>query len=279
MDRIMIRDLKVYAYHGVNPEEKAEGQNFYVDADLYLDLGPAGRSDELTATAHYGHVCKTIDREMKRQSYDLIERAAEVTARQILLEYSVVRKVRVEVKKPEAPVKLPFGMLSVEITRGWTEAVIACGSNLGDSEAILREAVKRLSEDPMIRILRTSGLIRTKAWGKTDQPDFLNGALLIETLYEPEELLDVLQKTELEGGRERKEHWGPRTLDLDLIFFGDQVIRTERLTVPHPLMQERLFVLDPLCEICPEKMHPVYRRTVWELRERLKGTAGGLRPL
>ena len=279
MDRIKIRDLEVYAYHGVNPEEKENGQHFYVNADLYLDLSKAGKTDELTATAHYGHVCKTITRVMQAQSYDLIERAAEVTAEAILKEYPVVREVRVEVKKPEAPVKLPFGMISVEVTRGWKEAVVAVGGNLGDTEATIADAVRMLAEDPNVRVLRQSSLIRTKAWGKTDQPDFTNGALLLETLYQPEELLDVLQSAEQQAGRVRKEKWGPRTLDLDLIFFEDQVIRTERLTVPHPLMQERLFVLDPLCEICPEKLHPVYQKTVWELRERIKAPSGGFKAL
>ena len=279
MDRIKIRDLRVFAYHGVNPEEKEEGQNFYVDADLFLDLSAAGRSDELTATAHYGHVCKTIDRVMREKSYDLIERAAQVTAEQILVEYPCVKRVRVEVKKPEAPVKLPFGMISVELTRGWEEACVALGSNLGESEAILAEAVRKLGEHKMIRVKKCSSLIRTKAWGKTDQPDFLNGAVLLETLYGPEELLDVLQSIEQEAGRVRKEHWGPRTLDLDLILYGDQVIRTERLTVPHPFAQERRFVLDPLCEICPEKVHPVYGVTLWQLRERLEKEEKKIRPL
>ncbi|MBR1757403.1 MAG: 2-amino-4-hydroxy-6-hydroxymethyldihydropteridine diphosphokinase [Lachnospiraceae bacterium] len=279
MDQIKIRDLRVFAYHGVNPEEKEIGQNFYVDADLYLDLSAAGKSDDLTKTAHYGHVCKLIAREMKVRSYDLIERAAEVIAERILIEFPITKSVRVEVKKPEAPVKLPFGMLSVEVKRGWHTAVIALGSNVGDSEAILVQAEQALAAEEKIRVLRKAKHIVTKPWGFTEQPDFLNGAVLVETLYEPEELLSKMQEIELAAGRTREVHWGPRTLDLDLIFYEDVVMHTERLTLPHPLMQERAFVLDPLCEICPEIMHPVFRQTVWELRERLRASSGKIKAL
>ena len=92
----------------------------------------------------------------------------------------------------------------------------------------------------------------------------------IETLYDPFELLAFLNKTEAEADRVRKEKWGPRTLDLDIIFYNNEVIQTEKLTVPHPLMQDRLFVLEPLAQIAPHKVHPVLGKTVTELKSLVK---------
>lgn len=267
MDRIKIRDLDIYAYHGAIPEENVVGQRFLISADLYVDTRKAGQTDDLTCSVHYGDVCHLIRREMTEHTFLLIERAAHHLADRILLSFPLIQKITLEVKKPQAPVGLPFGMISVEVNRGWERAVIALGSNQGDRASILEGAVQLLREDERIRILRTAEPLETEPWGYTEQETFLNGALLCETLYSPEELLDKMQETEDAYGRTREVHWGPRTLDLDLIFYGNEVIHTGRLEVPHPYMQERSFVLDPLCQIIPEWRHPVYGKTVYELAQ------------
>jgi dihydroneopterin aldolase/2-amino-4-hydroxy-6-hydroxymethyldihydropteridine diphosphokinase len=118
--------------------------------------------------------------------------------------------------------------------------------------------------------LKKSELIVTKPYGNVNQDDFLNGAFAVETIMEPFELLNFLQKIELEYGRVRKEHWGPRTLDLDILFFDDMVIDSEKLSVTHIDMKNREFVLKPLCEIAPYKRHPIYGKTVMEIYEELK---------
>lgn len=130
-------------------------------------------------------------------------------------------------------------------------AAIALGGNLGDVPAAFVFALRRLAAAPSVRVAAVSSVYRTPAWGKTDQPDFLNAAALLETTLGAEALLDLLLGIEKEAGRERRERWGPRSLDLDIITFGDLVCDTARLTLPHPHAAERAFVLVPLAEIAP----------------------------
>lgn len=141
---------------------------------------------------------------------------------------------------------------------------IALGSNLGDSRTILMAAIDQLSQDPKIKLQATSHWYQTAAVGPP-QPDYLNGCVSILTTYSPEVLLEKLLAIESQFGRVRRERWGPRTLDLDVLLFGQSVIQTPTLTVPHPYLHERAFVLAPLAEICPGWIHPVLKRTIAEL--------------
>lgn len=128
---------------------------------------------------------------------------------------------------------------------------IALGSNIGDSTAYLKTALKALDTHPSIHFLNTSRFYKSKPHGPQGQPDYINAAVSFETRLEAEELLDVLQGIENENGRDRKnvERWGARTLDLDLLFYDDQIINTKRLTVPHPRICERAFVLFPMRDL------------------------------
>lgn len=116
MDKILIRDLDIFAYHGVNPEEKRDGQHFVFDIDLYLDLGKPCVTDCVDGTVSYAKVIKTVRRVFTAEKYDLIEKAARVTADAILKEYEAVKKVKIILKKPQAPVKADFGWVGVKIT-------------------------------------------------------------------------------------------------------------------------------------------------------------------
>lgn len=139
-----------------------------------------------------------------------------------------------------------------------TRAAIGLGANLGDAAATLREAIAALARLPATELLRTSRLYRTPAWGRTEQPDFINAVALVETALPPRELLDALLVVERSFGRVRLdgERWGPRTLDLDLLLYGDQVIDEPGLRVPHPHLHERAFALLPLAEIAPDAVIP-----------------------
>ena len=139
-----------------------------------------------------------------------------------------------------------------------TRAAIGLGANLGDAAATLREAIAALARLPATELLRTSRLYRTPAWGRTEQPDFINAVALVETALPPRELLDALLVVERSFGRVRLdgERWGPRTLDLDLLLYGDQVIDEPGLRVPHPHLHERAFALLPLVEIAPNARIP-----------------------
>jgi 2-amino-4-hydroxy-6-hydroxymethyldihydropteridine diphosphokinase len=148
-------------------------------------------------------------------------------------------------------------------------AYIGLGSNLGDRRATLEAALARL------RPLRASTVIETEPWGLRDQPPFLNQVAEIETERAPRVLLASLQELEREFGRVRRERWGPRTLDLDLLLFGDRAVREPGLEVPHPRLAERRFVLEGLAELCPDRSVPGLGRTV---RELLEAVGAGGRP-
>ena len=139
-----------------------------------------------------------------------------------------------------------------------TIALVGLGGNLGDAAATLRHAFQDLDTLPQTRLLRASKLYRSRAWGRTDQPDFVNAVAMLQTTLDARELLDALLEIEHHAGRERHadERWGPRTLDLDLLLYGDAVIDEPGLHVPHPHLHERSFALGPLVEIAPDAMIP-----------------------
>ena len=270
MDEIRIENLEIFAHHGVFAEEKQNGQKFYVNATLYTDLRPAGLKDDLTLSTHYGEVSLFIQEMMTAQAYDLIETAAERTAEAILLRFPLIRAVDFELRKPNAPIPMNFESVSVKIYRSRHKAYIAFGSNMGESGAYIADAIKKLSADDKCNILKVSDTIRTKPYGGVKQADFYNGVLEMDTLYLPGELLDKLHKLEQEAGRERKVHWGPRTLDLDIIFYDKLVYEDDRLCIPHMDMQNRDFVLKPMVQIAPYFRHPVYKKTMEQMLKALE---------
>ncbi|SHM81647.1 2-amino-4-hydroxy-6-hydroxymethyldihydropteridinediphosphokinase [Caldanaerovirga acetigignens] len=148
------------------------------------------------------------------------------------------------------------------------KAFIALGSNLGDRRRNIAEAVEKMKRRG-IKIVKMSSIIETEPYGYKDQDKFLNAACLVETELSPMELLDVLLVIEKEMGRERRIRWGPRNIDLDLIFYEDWVIRDERLTVPHPDAHNRTFVMGPIAEIEPDFVHPVLKKRVVEIYREL----------
>ncbi len=269
MDEIRIRGLEVYAYHGVYPQENEKGQLFYINAVLFTDTREAGKRDDLDLSTNYGEVCHFMNDWMKNHTCKLIETVAEQMAEEILLVFPLIWKIELEICKPQAPVGLPFENVSVCITRGWHRVYLATGSNMGDREAYIRQGIQRLKEHKRIRRVRESTLIQTKPYGGVEQDDFLNGALELETLLSPEELLELLHQIEAEADRKRLVHWGPRTLDLDIIFYDKLVYETEELVIPHIDMPNRSFVLQPLRELAPNYRHPILGKTVSELSEAL----------
>lgn len=273
MDKIHIKNLEVFARHGVFPEENALGQKFVVSAVLYTSTREAGRTDDLAKSIHYGEVSRFITEFMEQNTFQLLETAAERLAEELLLNTERLEKIRLEIKKPWAPVGLPLETVSVEIERGWHTAYIAFGSNLGDKEANLRLGVEGLRSTRGCRVEAVSDFLVTAPYGGVEQDDFLNGAMKIRTLLTPHELLERLHEIEQEAKRERVVRWGPRTLDLDILLYDDLILDEEDLHIPHIEMYKRDFVLKPLCQIAPYARHPVYNRTAAELLadlERLK---------
>jgi 2-amino-4-hydroxy-6-hydroxymethyldihydropteridine diphosphokinase len=140
---------------------------------------------------------------------------------------------------------------------------LALGSNLGDRVANLETARKSLA--PRIEIVRESPIYVTPPWGYTDQPDFLNQVIEVDTLLHPIPLLHKLKKIETEMGRETTFRNGPRIIDLDILFYGQEVYEGENLQIPHPRLQDRAFVLVPLNDIAPDFVHPVLNQSVHEM--------------
>ena len=264
-DQIRIEELEVYAHHGVYPEENEKGQHFYVNATLYTNTRPAGIADDLRLSTNYGEVCQFITEFMQQHTFQLIETVVEWTAYEVLQHFPLVQGLDLEIRKPEAPIPLPFGSVSVAIHREWHEAYIAVGSNMGDSRGHIAKALGQLEKHKDIQVTKVSGLLETLPYGGVEQENFVNGMFEIRTLLTPEELLRELHKIEASEGRERKIHWGPRTLDLDIIFYDDLIYSSEDLVIPHVDMENRYFVLKPLSELAPNFRHPITHKTVAQM--------------
>lgn len=273
MDVIHIKRLEIFANHGVIPEENTLGQKFIISADLYKDLRKAGKSDDVEETVHYGKAAVLIKQISEKSVFRLIEKLAEEIADALLKNFPV-EKVRVVIEKPWAPVRLPLDTVAVEIERSWHTAYLSVGSNIGEKEQFLNNAVKKLDEDCNIKVTKVSKYIETEPYGNVEQDKFLNGCLEIRTLLTPDELLKKVNEIEQEEGRIRTLHWGPRTLDIDILLYDNEVIYTDDLKIPHPDMHNRMFVLEPLCEIAPFVIHPVLGKSVMRLKEKLMDKQG-----
>ena len=269
-DKICIRGLRIFAHHGVYEEETRLGQTFVVNATLFTSIKKGGLEDCLEETISYADVCQFITDCLQQNTWKLLEAAVEHTCRALLLHYPLLHKVEFELEKPSAPIPLPFDTVSVCICRSWHRAFVALGSNMGDKKAYLDGAVQAMKADERIRVKGVSTYYETEPYGGVEQDDFLNTAVEIETVYYPEELLDFLHDLEKAAKRERIVHWGPRTLDLDILLYDNLVQDDPVLTLPHPDMQNRDFVLKPMAELSPHLVHPVLHQTMQSLLNNLK---------
>lgn len=269
-DRITLKGLKIYAYHGVFEDEKQKGQEFTVDITMHLDLCKAGSTDDLERTVNYGEAAELVQKVFTECHYNLIESAAEDVANKLLTTYKLIDSVDVEVFKPHAPISIDFENVSVFIHRARHTAYIAVGSNLGECEETINKAKEMFLRFPGNEILSESTLIVTKPYGVTDQPDFVNGLWKVRTLLEPLALLKKLNEIEARLGRERLVHWGPRTIDLDIIYYDDYTCDSQKLTIPHADMHNRDFVLKPLMEVDPYIRHPYTKLTAAQMLDKLK---------
>lgn len=257
-DRIVLQGISARGFHGVLDFEKADGQEFVVDVVLEVDLRRAGRSDLLVHTVNYAEVAADVVNLVTGPSLDLIEALAEQIAA-AALRRPLVQAVEVTVHKPQAPVGVPFGDVQVRVERHRDErVVIALGANLGAVQATLEAAVRQLGDVDGLRVSAVSELFETDPVGGPDQPVYLNAVLLARTRLAPFALLTELHAIEADHGRLRETRWGARSLDLDLIQYGDPksgsdlVSQDPELLLPHPRAHERAFVLAPWCAIDAE---------------------------
>ena len=269
MDKIHIKDLEIIGFHGAIPEEKVLGQKFVLSFELDVDLRQAGKNDDLTKTVHYGELAQKVEEEFTKTSYDLIEKAAEEICEFVLLNYPLVKKVKLLLKKPWAPTRKHVEYVAVEIERKWNKVYIAAGSNLGDKEETLKEAIYIIDKRKDCVVTKVSNFYTTDPVGYEDQDQFVNCVFEINTLQTPSELMDTLFEVEKDFKRERIIRWGPRTLDLDIIFYNDIISYDEHILIPHPRAHERQFVMKPMCDINPYYVHPIYRKRVMDISSEL----------
>jgi dihydroneopterin aldolase/2-amino-4-hydroxy-6-hydroxymethyldihydropteridine diphosphokinase len=255
-DRIELRGIRAVGTIGVLPEEQARPQPFEVDLVLEVDARTAGRTDDLEHSVDYGVAISLAVKVIEQEETLLLERVATRITEEIL-GLARVDAVEVVVRKLRPPVPEDIASTGVRIRRTQadlarpprrpTVAYVAIGSNLGDRRAHLRYAVRALPD-----VVAVSGVFETEPVGGPEQGPYLNMVVKLETEQHPFELLETCLAIEAGAGRERTVRWGARTLDLDVLLWGDATIESEHLTVPHPRMWERRFVLTPLADLAPE---------------------------
>ncbi|MBV9794950.1 MAG: 2-amino-4-hydroxy-6-hydroxymethyldihydropteridine diphosphokinase [Actinobacteria bacterium] len=256
MDRIELRGLRVHGRHGVLPFERRDGQNFLIDALLSVDTRPAAATDDLTLTVDYGALAERLAEIVAGEPVQLIETLAQRLA-QACLDEAAVRRVQITVHKPDAPIARPFTDVAVTITRDRpVPVVLALGSNLGDRQQQLQRAVDELAATPGLRVTAVSPVYETDPVGGPEQPDYLNAVVLAVASRPAAEVLDRAHAIEAAARRTRTVRWGPRTLDVDIIAYGDELSADPVLTLPHPRAQDRAFVLAPWRDLDPEAELP-----------------------
>ncbi|MDE7083026.1 MAG: 2-amino-4-hydroxy-6-hydroxymethyldihydropteridine diphosphokinase [Clostridia bacterium] len=264
-DIILIRGLEVKTCHGVHAEEKVNPQPFIFDADLYTDFYTAAKSDDLNATVNYSKACEILVKTATEKTYNLIETVA-YSGVYALLDALNLKKVRLTVYKPNAPIKRKFDTVGVTVTAEKERVFLSLGSSMGDRKSYLDKAQELLSQTRGIKVKKVSSYIETEPYGGVAQNGFLNCAVEIETYLTPHMLLEEIHRIENECGRVRTLRWGDRTLDIDIIFFGHKIIEEDDLQIPHREYFKRSFVLAPLNEIAPDFVCPVLHKKVKELQ-------------
>ena len=252
MFTIELKGVKVFAYHGVNPEETRDGQYFYLDVTANTWTRGKDLADNLDNTVSYAQINKLLLRESTEHTFQLIESLAVHLADAILEAFAPIYSVRVTVNKPHAPMRGEFDNVSVtyEKKRALEHQVyLSLGSNLGKRQDYLQTACRLLDQHPCIELLSVSSFYETEPMGYLTQNSFLNCCVKLFTCLPPEELLQVTQSIEKRMKRVKTIVNGPRTIDLDILLFDRQQMNHPELTIPHPRMLDRRFVLIPLLEI------------------------------
>ena len=275
-DQIHIKDLLLRTIIGINEEERRAKQDVLINIVLYADTRAAGASDDIEDAVNYRTITKRIIKLVEESQFLLVEKmAAEIAA--ICLDDPRVDRASVRVEKPGA---LRFARsVGVEIHRTRADlkpknwAFISLGSNIAP-ERNLPQAVQRLAEH--CHLLATSPVYETKPVGKTDQPNFLNAAVLVETDLTASELkTQVLHPIEQELGRVRTaDKNAPRTIDLDISLFNDEVLEVERRRIPDPEILEFSHIARPLADLAPQQVHPETGQTLLQIA--VSVPAGGL---
>ena len=251
---INIRGLEVSACHGVLDFEKVNPQKFVFDLDLGVDFFESVGNDDLNGTVNYAEVCALVEKITKENKFNLIEKLALECAFQILENFKKVQKIRLVCNKPQAPLTQKFKSVGTAVELERVKAYLSLGASVGDREGYLNRAIELLDKTRGVKVEKVSPFLETEPYGGVAKNRFLNCAVQIGTFLPPHKLLDEIHRIEDSLGRVREKRWDDRTLDIDIIFYGDKEICDETLTIPHPDYKNRDFVIEPLKSIAPHKL-------------------------
>ncbi len=273
-DEILIRDLLLRTFVGINQEEREKRQDVLINITLYADTRDAGRSDKIDDAVNYRTITKNVIRMVEASRFYLVERlAAEVMS--LCLADARVEAARVRVEKPGAlrfarSVGVEIARSRQELTREPTRVLVTVGSNI-DPVANLRAGVRKLREQAGLSVVAVSPVYRTPPVGKVDQPDFLNAAVAVQTSLPPGELkTGVLQPIEEALGRVRTaDKNAPRTIDLDIALYGYEVLDLGSRHIPDPDIKKHAHIARPLADLAPHYIHPETGETLEEIARQL----------
>ena len=271
MLKILIKDLKLFGYHGVRDKEKKNGQDFLFNIKILLNKGDFTGEDDLGKTLNFSEIINLVKEINGSRRFDLLETFSQVLAEEIIEFSPLAEKVRVRVEKIAPPIKEDLYSVGVEyqlrrnnkkttkkaFERTGKDAIdlyLSLGSNLGDRKNNLQKGIDLISKNPLIDISGVSSLYESEPMYVKDQRLFYNivAHAMVNQDLDPFELLGFLKSVEYEVGRKMNSKInGPRILDIDIVYYGNLKINSDFLTVPHPKLKERNFVLVPLSEISP----------------------------
>ena len=249
-DRIFVSNLCILGRHGVLNEERVLGQRFFLDIEVRTDVRRASAEDDYKKAICYATLCELAQEVSDAGPYLLIETFAERVIAAILDRFKTATAATVCIRKPGAPISANFDTVGVELTRSRQQRVaFSLGSNVGEKPSQIRAALAFLEAVDGVEILRTSSFYKTAPWGNEDQDWFVNACAIGQTSMTAHEVLRACKEIEVQLGRTPGERWGPRLIDIDLLYLGDEEFTSPALTLPHPEMFNRVFVMVPLAEI------------------------------
>lgn len=286
--KILIKNLKLYGYHGVREQEKKDGQIFLFNIIIYISDADFTESDKLESTLSYSDVIREIKQINDNERFELLETFCQVLAASIARMSKLVKRVDVRIEKPSPPIDeemdsvgVEYHLINDDTDSSSIKTFLSLGSNMGDREANLKEAIKFLDNSPDINIISTSSLYETEPMYMQEQNNFYNIAVGISvgSRMGPFGLLGLIKGIEYYIGRKKgRARYGPRPIDIDILYYGSEKIESDILQIPHPRITERRFVLLPLSEIAPEiRIEDVDIKT-YVKRENISGKAELISP-
>lgn len=266
---IRLMNMIFYGYHGVAAAEKETGRRYEVDCEIETDITKAARSDHLDDAVNYLSIYKTVEEFLENHRYNLLETLAE-RLREEIKKKTGASRVTLRVRKRIPPVPGNIDYVEVETSgeklevRNVADVFLGLGTNEGDRENNIKKAIGLLNQSEDIRVKAVSSLYESKSVGVSNQPDYINCVVRIETGLDPHSLLETTKSIETALGRQPHTHMLPRPMDIDILIYDDIDLDSLDLMIPHSRLKNRRFVLEPLLEIDPDVIDPVTRRPLRE---------------